>query len=294
MKRIKYIFYLFSFPVLLTAQNHFVQNEGHFVLEAGFLVLENSHFTNNATLGGSDGTVKMTGAASDGQSTIGGTSTTTFTKLLIEKSSNNVQLNQHAEVDGSLTLAGGLLNLQNFDLSLLNTANAIAGASNIRYLQTSGTGEVKINVGSSEETFPVGNSSFNPLKITNSGTSDLMGVRVEDQVLDNLTFGETVIDASVNRVWQVSESTAGGSNLAINLQWNGGEELVNFDGSLATFATYETDAWVAKAMGAAIGSDPYNFTGTNIANAGAFSIANVVCQLNGVATLGVLPPRCRY
>lgn len=277
------------FPIVLSSQSHFVQQSGEFVLEKGYFVLTNSHFTNNATFKSSNGTVKMSGDAPTANTTIGGTSSTTFSKLEIDKSQHDVSLAQNVTVNGQLTLSNGLLDLTNFDLTLLNAATSVAGAANNRYVKTSGTGQLKRMVGTAQAVFPVGNSSYNPTKISNAGTADLLGVRVEDGVKAQLTTGQTIQNSTVNRVWQITEGTTGGSNLSINLAWLAGQELTGFDRSKTHFAQYEGTKWVAKNNGAAAGSPDFNFTGTNISTLGAFSLGNVICA-NSAAILAVAPP----
>ncbi len=268
------------------AQTHIVNEGGHLVTGSGYLVLTNSQLTNNGTINQTTGTVKIMGDATDANSTIGGTSASTFNHLTINKVANNVPLSQAVSVNGTLAMEGGHLDLQDADL----TAQTITGAMDNRYIKTSGSGQLKQQVSNTEVTFPVGNSSYNPVKITNTGAIDELGVRVEDQVLENLTSGDAVADASVNRVWHLTEATAGGSNANINVQWNDAEELSNFDRSQAVFAAFENGAWTDKNTGAATGSNPYAFTGRAITTLGAFSIGNIVCETNGNAILGIAPP----
>ena len=290
MQKLKYLIALFVFPSLAFSQNHFVQNEGQIILQEGFMVLENSHFTNNATFVSTNGTVKLTGDALDTDNQIGGTNTTNFHNLTINKLANNVQLAQHIKVEGQLTLGGGLLDLQDFDMELGSSLHPIIGATDSRYLQTSGQGHLKMKVSSQEMVFPVGNEHYNPVKITNAGTSDLIGVRVEDEVLSNLTSGDKIMESSVNRVWHINEAIDGNSNLNINLEWKENAELLHFNRSQSTFAAFENGEWMGKNTGAATESEAFNFTGSNISKLGGFTIANSVCQGMNPVVLGVLPP----
>ena len=288
MKKIKlnYLWFVLScLPFWGIAQTHLV-NQGQLVSGNGFLVLANSQLTNNGTINHTTGTVKMMGDVADANSAIGGSVATTFNNLTINKTANNVPLGQDITINGTLAMEGGHIDLQAADL----TASTITGAMTSRYIKTSGSGELKQQVSNNEVTFPVGNSAFNPVKISNTGAADLLGVRVEDQVLEQLTSGDAIADASVNRVWHLTEATAGGSNATINLQWNEAEELANFDRSQAVFSAFENGAWTAKNTGAATGSNPYAHTGTGITTLGAFSIGNIVCEVNGNAILGIVPP----
>lgn len=288
MKKIKcYIILglLACLPYSSQAQTHLV-NQGHLTSGGGFVVLNNTQLANNGTINQNTGTLKMMGAATDAQSSIGGTSTSTVQNLTVSKTANNVLLHQAVTVNGTVTLEGGLVDLQNNDL----TVGVITGATASRYIKTSGSGQLKQQVSNTAVTFPVGNSSYNPVDISNTGAADELGIRVEDQVLEGLTTGEAIADASINRVWHVTEATAGGSNTTITPQWNLAEELPNFDRSQAVFTSFEGGAWTAKNSGAATGSAPYQFTGTGLTTLGAFSIGNIVCETNGQAVLGIPAP----
>ena len=290
MKKIKELLFLLFGLLLLpfwgASQTHLVNKGGHVVSGDAFLVLKNSHLTNNGTISHTKGTVKLSGDAVDANSTIGGNSTSTFYQLEVHKTANNVLLAKSITVSSTLALNGGHLDIQNADL----TAQTITGAMASRYIKTSGSGQLLKQVSNSEVTFPIGNSSFNPAKISNTGAIDLIGLKVEDQVLRMATTGAAITTASVDRTWHLTESTAGGSNLNINLQWNAAEELTDFDRSQATFAAFETGQWADKNSGAASGTNPYAFTGTGITVAGAFTVGNLVCESTPTATLSFVPP----
>lgn len=288
MKHFIQLFIYLSLPLMLGAQSHFVQESGQFVLEEGYLVLDNSHFTNNATVSGTNGTLKMSGAAADANTTIGGSGSTTLSKLEIAKTLNNVRLGQAISVSEQLILSGGLLDLTNFDLTLLKANNAAMGAANNRYVKTSGSGQLKMTVGSVAQFFPVGNTSYNPATLTNVGTTDVLGIRVEDQAKIQLPAGANAQTSTVNRIWQIKEAITGGSNLSINLGWQAAEELSTFNRSKTHFAHYNAMKWVAKNNGAATGNNLYSFTGTNISTLGAFSLGNVGCEATSI--LGTPPP----
>lgn len=268
------------------AQTHLV-NQGHLTSGGGFVVLSNTQLANNGTINHSTGTLKVMGAAADANSSIGGTSTSTVQNLTVSKTANNVVLNQSLTVNGIVSLEGGHIDLQANDL----TAGVVIGATANRYIKTRNSGQLKQQVSVKAITFPVGNSSYNPIVLSNTGAVDVLGVRVEDQVLKSLTSGAAIADASVNRVWHISEAVAGGSMVNANLQWNAAEELPNFDRNQAAFAAFEGNAWVTKNSGNANGSDPYDFTGMNLTELKAFTIGNVVCELNGLATLGTVSPK---
>jgi hypothetical protein len=119
-------------------------------------------------------------------------------------------------------------------------ANTIVGGTASSYVQTSSTGVLKQIVQTNPTFFPIGNSTFNPAIVTNSGTSDLFNLRVIDNVTDNGTgIGATTILPVIKRTWMVTEAITGGSNVTLNLFWNGiSEEINNFQASTPYIGHY--------------------------------------------------------
>lgn len=98
------------------------------------------------------------------------------------------------------------------------------------YIVTNGTGKVYDFVGTNQSRFfPVGTfTSYNPIRITGAGsghTDDSIYVNVKDCVLSQGTMGAYVEQNIVNKTWDISEFTIGGSNINATLQWNATDEL---------------------------------------------------------------------
>ena len=91
---------LSSLPLLVLSQTQLVNNGGHLVSGPGFLVHYNSRLVNKGTIQYTEGTVKVTGTATAANSSIGGSSSSTFNHLTIDKTSNNAQLDQSVTVNG--------------------------------------------------------------------------------------------------------------------------------------------------------------------------------------------------
>jgi hypothetical protein len=143
-------------------------------------------------------------------------------------------------VNGTLSLSNAL-SLDNFNLSL---AGSVTGASSANYLRTNGTGAVSKNIGTGVQfNFPVGNSAYNPVSITNNtGSSDGFSVRVLDEVYYGGTTGAVIKEPRVKRTWLIDKtnptaSTGNGVDFVFN--WNSGEQtpglnspkLYHFDGT---------------------------------------------------------------
>jgi hypothetical protein len=151
-------------------------------------------------------------------------------------------------------------------------ANTISGGTASSYVCTSATGVLKQIVQTNPVTFPIGNSTFNPAIVTNSGTSDLFHLRVIDNVTDTGTgTGATTILPVIKRTWMVSEEITGGSNVNLNLYWNGvSEEINNFQASAPYIGHYITSNSQWTNIGGSLGSQ--NIESSGITTFSPFSI----------------------
>lgn len=112
--------------------------------------------------------------------------------------------------------------LGNYNLTL----NSVSGGNTLNYFQTNGTGEVRITLGNgSSFAFPVGNSSYNPVTITNNcGAADVFTVKVHDQVLTGGTTGTALSGSYVQRTWHIGKANPnGGSGINFVFNWNAGD-----------------------------------------------------------------------
>ncbi|MEM6318591.1 MAG: hypothetical protein AAF960_13045 [Bacteroidota bacterium] len=260
---------LLLFPLLAFAQTHIVLSNGQAIQKGGNLVVKDANFTVKGSFLATAGTVEMTGTASTANSKLGGTGTSQFHELVIDKNSNDVQLNGTISIVNTLRFAQGKLALGNHHCTLNNGASITNTAAD-KYVQTNGTGTLLQQVANSNTTFPVGNANYNPLILKNEGTSDTYGVRMIDEVLTSGTTGAAETSKVVDRTWLVNEETTGGSNLTVTTQWNTSEEL-SFDRRLATISRYGS-AWETPIPIGASGSNPYTVTRSGLTAVGAFSV----------------------
>lgn len=240
MKDIKYsvLAILLLNGCLLQAQQF--QIAGGFVqVNNSSLVLQNMDFVNNGIFASTAGNVEMIGTVTN---TIGGTSTTTFSTLTINKTSGEVQLTQDASASDNLQFDSGMLDVQTSNFTMLSSAT-ITDADASKHVQTSSTGYLIRPVGASDVAFPVGNSAYNPATLNNAGTSDDFYVRVEDQVLETYGAGSAEVQDVVNRAWYIEEAVAGGSDVTLSLQWNTAEELTGFDRTQSGVAAWDGALW---------------------------------------------------
>lgn len=146
--------------------------------------------------------------------------------LTIDRSAG-VILNKDISVTGTLTLLSGVLDAET---SSLTVAGAISGSSSSSYIKTSSTGVLKMPLSNgTNKTFPVGNSSYNPVTITNNtGSSDDFSVRVSDAVLDGGIIGNPITNKVVNRTWHIGKTNANaGSGIDMTFVWDVSQEGIN-------------------------------------------------------------------
>ena len=153
------------------------------------------------------------------------TNTNALYNVVIDKTGNPLSLGNHADVNHQVNFVNGKINVGTNNLSLVPAAT-FSGQSANNYVQTTSTGTLRQHVGTSDVIFPVGNSSYNPVTLKNTGTNDVFSARVADAA--GCSGGNLGISNKVNRTWHLSEDVAGGSNASITTQWAAGDEDTTF------------------------------------------------------------------
>ncbi len=185
---------------------------------------------------------------------------------------NGVTLHASRTVTGTLTLNGSL-DLGSNNLTLGSSAS-ISGASSSSYVVTSGTGYLQRNTITTSTIFPIGNSSYNPITVVNSGTADNFTANVSDDVLISGTSGSPLTSDAVDRTWTITEGSAGSSNVTLTAQWNYTDELSGFARSDCFLAHYTGGSWSNNTAAAASGSDPYTISRSGITSFSPFGIGS--------------------
>lgn len=173
------------------------------------------NWTRTGTFSPNSRTVNFTGATAQ---TLTGITAFDF---LTMNGAGGLTLNNAITVNQNLVFTSGKITLGTSDLTLVGT---VTGAGTTNYAVTNSTGQFKKIVGGTAILFPVGNSAYNPITFTNSGTSDTYGVRV----LDGAITTGTANTKTVQRRWVTTETVAGNSNLAVVAQYNTGEPDTGF------------------------------------------------------------------
>ncbi len=185
---------------------------------------------------------------------------------------NGVVLQAPINIADTLFLVNGILDISNFNLDM--QSGLIVGGAISSYVKTSSLGMLQRNVSANTTVFPVGNSSYNPCVLENLGISDLISLRVADNVTDDGTaIGLTTNSAVVKRTWFINELDSGGSSLKIKLVWNGNSEEINGFQSAPSFMTrFDETSSLWDNIGGIAGS---NFIETeNNDSLGVFSISS--------------------
>ena len=189
---------------------------------------------------------------------------------------NRLVLNNDLTVSNNLDLTNnGNVELGNSNLTLGASA-AVNNYDATHYIITNGTGALFQNVGATNVTFPVGNTTYNRAVLNNAGTADVFSIRVEDQMLENGTTGAALTSNVVNRTWMIEEAVAGGSDATITLEWNTAEELLNFNRAIAGVVHYTGGAWdqsLGFGVATSTGANTYTRTASNVTSFSPFAIA---------------------
>ena len=134
-----------------------------------------------------------------------------------------VTINSNLVIGNMVTLTSGKLSLGNFNL----TSQSVTGGNSSSYIQSNGTGRLRLAVNNSATVlFPVGNSIYDPVTITNnSGVSDTFTVRILNEVLTNGTTGTTLNKPRIAATWDVTKTLANtGSGFSMLFGWQSGTE----------------------------------------------------------------------
>lgn len=194
----------------------------------------------------------------------------TFSQLELNNA-NNAQLAASITVNNALTLTSGKIVLGNNNLTL-GAAATITGANTTNFIQTTNTagagGSLVRNVGSSAVSFPVGNTRYTPVTLTNTGTATNFSVRAFESVLQNGTSGSAMTTTGLlNKTWLISPASTSGLNVNASFTWNVLDEGNTFNRNAAAIGRNNNvnSTWFrSSANAAATGSNPYTLSASNI------------------------------
>ncbi len=238
-----------------------ILSSGHLTMHTGKLSIAGNWVNNRIFTCGTGEVIFI----EQGNHTIGGTvSVNVFYDFRMNKPANGstksvISLSKQAAIAGKMTLDLGLFDINVFNIDMGD--REVKGGSNASYVRTSSTGFLKRYVGSAYNNmqsgyviFPIGRANFNQACLNNSGISDKFSVRLFDIVSDDAQETSPMTDLPVvERTWIIEEQTIGGSDVDMQLYWNGTvssriEELNGFDYTSAYIAHYDVNSptWESK------------------------------------------------
>ena len=160
---------------------------------------------------------------------------------------NNAYTNNPV-LDGNRTIAsvdfGGASKKIEVGAFTLTVSAEMFNADANNFVKTASTGVLKRSIANAASfTFPVGNTAYNPVIITNNTTAaDVFSVRVMDEVYWKGTSGGITTTPRVKRTWIINKNIPNsfdGNGVDFSFAWNTGEataglntpRLYHFDGS---------------------------------------------------------------
>jgi hypothetical protein len=187
------------------------------------------------------------------------------------------------KITGKLKLQNAKLELGDYDLELGYDAVVVNGTGS-DYLVINGKGRVRqgIRAGSSEIVLPVGNATYNPVKITLSAGSqdDVFSVGVTDGVYGSYTTdvpvpGTELKSQAVNKTWFISEDVEGGSDISLTLSWSLSDTLPGFNAANCHIKHYENGGWdEAVSTSAAASSTTFSMSRSGITSFSPFTVSS--------------------
>lgn len=286
---------LFCSAVLFTnAQTDFTNTGTLYIGASTDTFFVNGHFTNNAAASFTNNgklyvkqnftnsqTSWTTGSGEiilngTGNQLISSASNSAFYKLTVDKSSGLATLSSAVTINNNFTLTAGKLSLDNYDITIGNSASITGGSTNA-YLIATGTGELKQQIAASgSKIFPVGTSAaYTPVTVSLSAasTTDLFHVRMLTAVYSNGTSGSALNSNAVNATWMVSEAVSGGSDATLTCQWPASLELTGFNRSFSRLAHYTSSEWDYGFVNLnASGSNPYSVSRSGFTGFSPFAV----------------------
>lgn len=190
---------------------------------------------------------------------------------------NRLVLNDNVRVSNQVDLINnGSIELGTNNLVLTSGAT-IVNFDPSHFIITNNTGVLQQEVGATNVVFPIGNSTYNPTTLNNTGVVDNFSARVEDLVWDFGTTGTPETQDVVNRSWHITEATIGGSSSTLTVQWDVPQELSGFSRAQSGIAHWNGVLWehpVTHTAATSVGAS-FSQTRTGITSFSPFAVEDV-------------------
>jgi hypothetical protein len=263
-------------------------NNTNFIIPSNYTVSGTVEVLKNSTLTINNPTIPTLGVLQTNSTVIYGADNAqnvagnVYANLTINSAATKY-LASNAEVNGTLTMAGGNMDLGEYQLKL-NDGSTLTGTDSTRYFVTSGNGSLTraIKGNNTSVTFPIGQANtYAPLtlKLTNSSTDDNFSVHIADKLYTSYdsaytpTGGE-ISTGVVKNTWFIDEEEEGGSNASITMEWRGNAEAPGLVRNRLTIIHFDdVNGWETNSYAAASGSGPYTRTVSGFTHFSPFGIA---------------------
>jgi len=210
-----------------------------------------------------------------------------YHNMSIGANSFGASLTGNVTLENNLLFTGNcILRLDNFNFTQLNyQSTGVSGAGNGAFISTNQNGKLRIPGigngalrGTSAFAY-LGNSTYNPLSITNSGIIDTLEISIYDNVfMDYNNFIPTttaITNNVVNRSWLINEVNPGGSILTVSPGWQTSNETPGFNRNSCYVAQYNNNMWMNGTAGpSALSNGLYFRPQSGYSTAGIFGIAS--------------------
>ncbi len=256
-------------------------------ISSGNILTVRADLGNYGYLNSIDGNTEFRGNEIAGTGRIQNIATELITAKFSQYNPYHVALGGNTTVYNQLKFTKGNIILNNNNLTIGNSAN-ITGESDSGYVVSNLAGKLIINnIGAKGKSvpiiFPVGTTTdYNPLTLKNECIVDNFSVSVSKGVYNsNGILTSDVVD----KTWNISEFTPGGSNLTITLQWNANDELTSFIRSSSHVSSKDiTGKWYVSHANTVSGSGPFSQSISGFVNLSKYSYWGV--SSNGMLQYG--------
>jgi hypothetical protein len=265
---------------------------GTFYLDSATLLIGGDYLNSSATaFDGDAATLIFNGSALQNFSNSSGTES--FKTLILENS-------YHLQLQSSIEISHLDFNLGKLflDGNSIQVSDSISGYSNSSYLvcedDTASMGYLILSPGTSATTFPIGLSgNYLPLQASLSSGSGFFQARVFSNIYENGNGGDSLNGDLVNNTWIFEPVVSSSYTASLTLQWNLGNEVGDFSTDRSSASMMFNDlsgggnAWSKWSLlsggGPVQGSNPFQYTQSNITSFGAFGIGGA-CSINKPVT----------
>ncbi|GAB3529372.1 hypothetical protein GCM10027443_08550 [Pontibacter brevis] len=221
---------------------------------------------------------------------------TEFGTVIFNSGKQNKLMNK-VFIKGNLDLMDAKLELGDHDLEVASGA-AILNSSVNNYVVISGKGRLRqaLKAGGSEVTLPVGNKSYNPvkLKLAAGSQDDVFSVGILDgmygsYINDVPQLNSALTEKALNKTWIISEDVKGGSDITMTLSWNASDALPGFDAENCHIKHYENGTWdETVSVRATLSGTTYSVTRSGITSFSPYTVSS------GETTVTPMPVELLY